>query len=245
VSADKGDSDGGEMGHIMALNDVLDRTEPGHMGMSSKEAAAYERQEAKLKAKLEAEEKRYQELEKNPNAVSAEQGNALINAAAEMSKMPVASGTWSLDLDPTTIPEGRASGMISGTNFVVDNATLVKVGPVRVLVLSEGTNGVPERQIILALTGLSGAEATNSWSIYKEMKGKEVPVVTKQWKTNPRFAPTAKKFNTGYAMELQLSEPTNSIVSGKIALSLPDKEQSFVMGQFKAAMITPGSLATP
>lgn len=240
LSADKGGSDGGQVGHINALNDVLDRTDPDHMGMSSKEAAVAKREEAKYKARMEAEEKRYQQQETN-GGIDPQQGNAVANATADMATMPLASGTWSLDLDSETIPEGKANGMITGTNFVVDTAVLVKVGVTHILTLREGTNALADRELFVTLPLNAGEQmAGHTWNITKDMKGKGVPQVIKRWKTNPRYAASKKAFPTGYAMKLEFGQATNGIIPGKISVSLPDPESSYVVGSFKAALVTPG-----
>src|ERR1035437_981019 len=43
-------------------------------------------------------------------------------------ELPLLPAVWTLDLDTAKIPTGRANGMISGTNFVVETARLDKVG---------------------------------------------------------------------------------------------------------------------
>jgi hypothetical protein len=237
---DDGTGVAGQVGHINALNDVLDRTEPDHIGMSSKEAASADRQEKRLKARMEAQEKQFQA--KAAGGEPSEQGTALAKVSAEMASMPLASGIWSMEASGT-VPEGRANGMISGTNFVVDTAVLVKVGPNQVLTLSEGTNVArADRALFVSFQLPTGEElAGHTWNISPEMKGKGVPQVVKRWKTKQGFAPSKKAFPTGYAMQLEFSQPTNGVILGKISVSMPDPEQSYVVGAFKAALMTPGA----
>ena len=239
---DSGGGLGGEAGHIVALNDALDRTDPDHLGMSSKEAAAEKRREARAKARFEAEQKRLQNGSPTPEGeASAAPVNAIANATVEMASMPLASGVWSMD-PVTSVPEGRANGMISGTNFVVDTAVLVKVGPTQILTLRQGTNATSDRELFVSFQLGAGEElAGHTWDVSKDMRGKEVPQVVKRWKTNPRYAPSKKAFSSGYSMKLEFAQPTNGIVAGKISVSLPDTEQSYVVGAFKAAMLTPGA----
>ncbi|MDB6024564.1 MAG: hypothetical protein JWM68_787 [Verrucomicrobiales bacterium] len=246
-NASRDDSGGGgaagEAGHISELNNVLDITEPDHLGMTTKEAKAEERRQKREKAKFEAEMKKMEANAPSEGAgVSPEQGNAVATAVAEMAKMPLASGVWAMDLDTAAIPAGRANGTISGTNFIVDTAVLVKVGPTQVLALRQGTNITSDCEMFIRFQLNAGEElAGHTWSISQEMKGKGVPQVTKSWKTNPRYAPTKKAFATGYAMKLEFGQPANGVIPGTISVSLPDPEQSYVVGAFKAALVTPGS----
>ncbi len=243
LSESSGDDGGmaGQAGHIVALNDVLDRTDPDHMGMSSKEAAVAAKEEARLKARYEAMEKRAGQNQTAEDSAEEAPVNAVANATKEMAALPLASGIWSMEADPA-IPEGRANGMISGTNFVVDTAALVKVGPTQILTLREGTNLVSDRELFVSFQLPTGEElGGHTFNISQDMKGKGVPQVVKRWKTNPRFAPSKKSFLSGYAMKLEFGHPTNGIVAGKISVSLPDPEQSYVVGAFKAAVLNPAA----
>jgi hypothetical protein len=68
------------------------------------------------------------------------------------------------------------------------------------------------------------------------MKGSGVPQVAKRWKTDPRYAPQVKSFQSGYAMKLELGQLADGAVPGKIFLALPDTEQSVMGGVFKATL---------
>lgn len=160
------------------------------------------------------------------------------NAAAKPAEkeLPVIPAVWTLELDMAKIPEGRANGKISGTNFVVETASLGIVGNAQVLSLRQGAAASPDREILVYLHPKAGeALAGHTWTVSKDMKGPSVPQVAKRWKTNPKFAPTLKSFTAGYAMKLELGPNTNSEISGKIFLALPDAEHSVVAGVFKAA----------
>jgi hypothetical protein len=156
-------------------------------------------------------------------------------------ELPVIPAVWTLDVAMAKIPEARANGKISGTNFVVETASLGIVGNAQVLSLRQGAAASPDREILVYLHPKAGeALAGHTWTVSKDMKGPSVPQVAKRWKTNPKFAPTLKSFSTGYAMKLELGPNTNSEISGKIFLALPDAEHSVVAGAFQATT----SLAT-
>jgi hypothetical protein len=146
-------------------------------------------------------------------------------------ELPVLPAVWTLDVEQAKIPEGKANGTISGTNFVVESAMCTP----QVLRLYQGASVSPDREVLLYLRLNPGESLTNhNWTVSKDMRGKGVPQVVKRWKTNPRYAPQARTFSSGYAMKLELGQVTSNLISGKIFLALPDTEQSVVAGQFKA-----------
>jgi hypothetical protein len=156
--------------------------------------------------------------------------------------LPVIPAIWTLDLNAAKIPEGRANGKISGTNFVVQTARLDYAGTTPVLSLRQGTGPSPDREILVYLRLKAGEElGGHTWTVTKDMKGASVPQVTKRWKTNPKFAPTQKNFPTGYAMKLELGKISDGEVIGKIFVALPDPEQTVVAGIFTAATSVPDS----
>ena len=54
-----------------------------------------------------------------------------------------------------------------------------------------------------------------------------------------------KFFITGYAMKLELGQPADGTIPGKIFLALPDPEQSVVAGIFKIAATSTEPTAQP
>jgi len=157
-------------------------------------------------------------------------------------ELPVIPAVWTLDIATAKIPEGRANGKISGTNFVVETAGLGIVGNAHVLSLRQGPAISPDREILVYLHPKAGESLTGHvWTVSKDMKGAGVPQVAKRWKTNPKFAPMLKSFSAGYAMKLELGQINNGEISGKVFIALPDAEQSVVAGVFQATT----SLATP
>ena len=208
------ESGGGDLGHIAELYDVLDKTDMDKM----REGDAQRRIKAAAKAKKLAE------------AEEAERAKQAVEAAR------LATGEWKMDIESAEIPSGRANGMLAGTNFVADTTRIDRVGYAQILILRQGTGAAVQAEIYIYLTATPSETFTNrTWTITQNMTGKGVPQIIKRWKANPRYALTQKSFSTGYAMKLELGTPTEEgIVPGKVMLSLPDTEKSFVAGGFQA-----------
>ncbi len=168
--------------------------------------------------------------------------NASNDAAATppAPEQPVVHAFWTLDLALAKIPGAAASGSVSGTNFVAESARVDPVGTAHVLRLIQGPAASPDREILVYLHLKPGEKlGGQTLAISQDMHGLGVPQVSKRWKTNPRFAPVMKSFSTGYVMKLELGALADNALPGKIYLALPDTEQTFVAGTFKATVITP------
>lgn len=161
-------------------------------------------------------------------------------SAAANNNQPVIPPVWTLDLPTAKIPDGRANGSISGTNFVPDTVRVDPVGTAEVLRLIQGPAISPDREVLVYLHLKAGEKlGGQTLAISQDMRGSGVPQVTKRWKTNPRYAAVLKSFSTGYAMKLELGQFTNNMVPGKIFLALPDTEQTVVAGNFNATVLLP------
>ena len=219
-----------QVGHIANLNSVLDATEPGHIGevRGTHSSGATTR----------------------PTGIGSEipmadEGGQPRSGGGGTAAGPVVAPVYTLDITQAKIPESRANGMISGTNFVADSARVDPIGSAQVLRLIQGQAMSPDRQILVYLHLKPGEKiGGQSLSIASDARG---PQVAKSWKTNPRYAPLVKQFSTGYAMKLELGPATNDIVAGKIFLALPDPEQTVVAGSFTASLaaIDPNMQAAP
>ena len=145
--------------------------------------------------------------------------------------LPLLPAIWTLEVDQAKIPEGKANGTISGTNFIVEAAVCTP----QILRLYEGAPASPVREIMIYLRLSASESLTNrTWTVAKDMKGKGVPQVVKRWKTNPNYAAQSRNYSSGYAMKLEIGQVASNLITGKIFLALPDAEQSVVAGQFKA-----------
>jgi hypothetical protein len=214
-------SDGGEMGHIANLYDVLDATEPGGRGLGGGISGSGPRTRQTTAAR--------------PISVPGDSDSYEHPVAAANQALPVVPAAYTLDVASAKIPEGRVNGMISGTNFVLDTATLEKQPAAYLLRLRQGTNATPDREIRVYLHLAAGERiGGHTWTISKETKDKNQPSVAKGWKTNPKYVPTTKSYASGYVMKLEFGQIDEEVVSGKIFVALPDTEQSVAAGAFKA-----------
>ncbi|HVR35409.1 MAG TPA: hypothetical protein VMS21_06110 [Methylomirabilota bacterium] len=153
--------------------------------------------------------------------------------AQRVAELPVIPPAWTLEVHQATIPESRVNGRIEGEEFVMDDARLAEQGPLSILMLRQGTNIYAEREILVYLRPEGGGSlAGSSWNVAKDQRS-GAPQVIKRWKSDPRYAPKAKSFSSGYALKLEFDEAPGEGLSGKIYLALPDPEKTVVAGKFK------------
>jgi hypothetical protein len=157
-------------------------------------------------------------------------------APAPPKELPVLPAVWTLDVDQAKIPEGKANGSISGSNFMVEAAFCTR----QYLELYEGNLRAPERAVLIFLNLKPNEGLTNrSFTVAPEKRDPGIKQVAKLWKTDPRFQAHNQPYGSGYALKLELGDMTGTNISGKIFLALPDTEQSVVAGEFKAAAFLP------
>ena len=220
--------DGGQVGHIGNLYKTLDATEPGRLAASGSTAGPRQRRSGVG-----------QEI---PVAGSTDPNAA---PTAMPDNQPLIPAVWTLDLTQAKIPSGRANGTLAGTNFVPETARIDPVGTAHVLRLLQGQVAAPDHEVLVYLHLKPGETVGGqTLNISQDMSGVGVPQVTKLWKKNPRFAAAFKSFTSGYAMRLELGQPADGTVPGKIYLALPDPEQSVVAGNFKATIVTNAPVET-
>ena len=203
-------SSGGELGHIAAVYDVLDKTDParyeGHGGGYN----------------IHQNEAAWRDI-------------AMANAPKPdpTLSLPLLPAVWTLDLASAKIPEGRANGTLAGTNFTIETVQVARAGFSEALSFQQGVGTTADRELFIYLNA-SGATnlAGRSWNISPEMKGKDVPQIMKRWTANPKYAPIAKNYNTGYALKFDIGQPTNGWLPARIFLALPDTNQTVVAGAF-------------
>jgi hypothetical protein len=209
-----GGGGGGQVGHIAEVNGVLDATENLASGGGTRSPGSKGRRAS----------------------AGANAAGAPGAAPATEDKLPILPAVYTLEVTTAKIPEGRANGTLSGTNFVVENARIDAAGGAQVLRLSQGSNTAPDLEILVYLHLKAGETlAGYNLNIAQDLRT-GVPQVVKRWKSNPRYALQSKSFPYGYAMKLELGQPAaDGAIPGKIFLALPDPETSVVAGIFKAA----------
>lgn len=146
-------------------------------------------------------------------------------------EVPETPAVWNLYLDTAEYPKSPAKGILTGEQFHPQIARIDQ----NVLALRQGTNSL-EREMLVYLPIRAGEDLSGKkWNVEKGAKS-GVPRVAKRWVNNPKFAPVVKFYSTGYAMMLEFGKATDGVVPGKIYLSLPDTEQSFVAGTFSVSI---------
>ena len=208
-------SDGGQVGHIATLYDVLDKTDPSNPHLE------------KLGTKGGRATGPQQRDSAAPTAVAVPPGGPPPGAA-------VIPPVYTLELAQAAIPEGPVNGMISGAKFVAELSRMDAVGPAQVLRLTQGMPTAPDREVLVYLHLKPGDTLSgHHWQISSDQKGADVPQVIKRWKT-PAGALQMKAFAAGYAMKLELGQLANGAIPGKIFVALPDTEQTVAAGGFSA-----------
>jgi len=159
--------------------------------------------------------------------------NAVAPVTPAAITLPVVPATWTLDLAAAQVPQARANGMLSGTNFLVDTVRLEAAGASQVLRFIQGEPTAPEREIMVYLRLNPGETlASQNLNISKETRGTSVQMVTKRWKSGPRNTPRLQSYTFGYVLKLEMGSEANGNFPGKVYLALPDKEQSVLAGRF-------------
>ena len=221
------DSDGGQVGHIGALYDVLDKTDPTRYESTPMTAPGQIDTEALGEAIREAQQAAKQEA-----------------APAPKKQLPIIPPVWNMDLSTAELPASQVNGMVSGTNFVASTIRLGKNNSTYVLNLRQGTNAIADAEVIVILRlKPTDRVETNKWEIAKDTR--MAPQILKKWKTGPRMV-AQKSYSSGYTMKLEFGQFGDGVIPGKIYLALPDKEQSVLAGEFEAeAQFAGGRSFTP
>ncbi|HWD19478.1 MAG TPA: hypothetical protein VHB20_09365 [Verrucomicrobiae bacterium] len=202
-------SDGGELTHIANVYATLDATDPAKA--EARQIKASQRAERERSAMLEAAK-----LQPDPSLA-----------------LPLLPADWTLDAAAAKIPNGRVHGMISGAEFKVDTVRLDPNGLNSVLAFQEGVGTAADHEMFIYLNVNNNENlAGRSWSVTRDMKGKDAPAIIKRWTANPKYAPLSKTFNSGYALRLEFGQPTRDWLPGRIYLALPDTNQTVLAGSF-------------
>ena len=213
---------GGQVGHAMELNNILDATDPDKMGRNADRgpAAAMAGRARKARAM----------------SVESAGGAAAMDAEEATQSLPVIPATWTLDAAAAQIPNGRVAGSVAGVSFTADHVLVLTGGATPVLAFRQGTFMNPDRELIVFPKLKPGQSLENqSWTITADQTA-DVPQVAKRWKAAPNTAPQMKPFASGYVMKLEFGKMTPAGLPGKIYLALPDKEHSVAGGLFVAGV---------
>ena len=217
-------SGGGEMGETAAIYKTLDATDPDKMRTPSYSDLPGTRLARRATANANA-----------AAASAADEGDDAATAKSPVNDLPVIPATYTLDANAATIPEGRVNGAISASPFVADIIRFDVASTYQVLRFTQGSLTSPDREVLVYLHLKTGESPTGkTLLVNSDSHAMGNPSVVKNWKTNPKYAPTSKTFTTGYALKIEFTGLTPGVLSGKIYLALPDAEKTVVAGVFQA-----------
>ena len=144
--------------------------------------------------------------------------------------------SWTMDLSEATIPDATAVGSIHASGFFCERATL-QGGH---LTLRQGRSGPADLGITVQLFAKQGEELSGKSVEIKPERTAPLPKIVLRWKDEQQKAVT-KNILEGYSLKVAFGEAANGRIPGRIYISLPDENKSFVAGTFNAEIrkVTP------
>jgi hypothetical protein len=141
---------------------------------------------------------------------------------------------WTLDLSGATIPDATAVGSIHASGFFCERATL-QGGH---LTLRQGHSGPADLGITVELFAQQGEELSGKSVEIQPDRAPPLPKIVLRWKDDQQKAVT-RSITSGYALKVAFGDAANGRIPGKIYISLPDENKSFVAGTFNAEIKKP------
>jgi hypothetical protein len=167
---------------------------------------------------------------------AAEEQAEADRVAAEKAKAraEAAKAAWTLDLASVKFPARTASGKQHGVPFSAE-AVILQNG---YLTLRQTTGS--SRQFVIAVPLKMGETLADKTFDVSTNESTNLPRVILNWKDDASKPPGTESFTKGYAMKLEFGATApDGKQPGKIYLCLPDKEQSFVAGNFELGSKAP------
>jgi len=141
---------------------------------------------------------------------------------------------WTLELSETSIPEATAVGSIHSNGFYCERATL-QGGD---LTLRQGRSGPADLGITIRLFAQQGEQLSGKTVEIKADRAPPLPKIVLRWK-DEKQKPVTRNITDGYALKVAFGDAANGRIPGKIYISLPDENKSFVAGAFDAEIRKP------
>jgi len=138
-----------------------------------------------------------------------------------------------LNLTNAAIPNEPAAGILHGSGFVCERATLLG----GILTLRQGRSWPPDLGITVQLYAHQGEELSGK-IVEVGQERPEAPKIVLRWK-DEQDVERNRYFTSGYALKVMFGLAANARMPGKIFLSLPDDEKSVVAGTFDAEIRRP------
>lgn len=154
---------------------------------------------------------------------------------------------WMKDVTTTPIPNAPVTGRIHGKPFRVDRADLVR----GILTLREGKDRFPLRAISIYTSidadGKLEGKAIRVKPVPLEKQARTTLHVIMEYQPDDAkpTVPKTEMLMADYSLSLAFGKTKNGKLPGRIYLSLPDKDKSFVAGTFVAVVSESGTVKTP
>jgi DNA-directed RNA polymerase subunit RPC12/RpoP len=156
-------------------------------------------------------------------------------AAAPPKVYPIPTNiNWTMDLSEATIPEATAAGRIHASGFFCERAIL-QGGH---LTLRQGRSGPADLGITVQLFAQQGEELSGKTVEIKPERTPPLPKIV-LLRRDEQQKSVRENITQGYALKLAFGDAANGRIPGKIYVSLPDENKSFVAGTFTAEIRKP------
>ncbi len=105
-----------------------------------------------------------------------------------------------------------------------------------ILTLRQGNDFFPDYAVLIFLFLKEGEQPDGRTFRITKSQGFGSPHIHMKYKQKAQNAPKTEIFMKDYTMRLEFGKREKGVLPGKIFLSLPDKNQSFVNGAFLAEL---------
>lgn len=144
--------------------------------------------------------------------------------------LSAADYAWNLDAAPTAAPDVPLSGAVYGVDMA--NATVSFDGKILKIESAGKTGGWPAAKLTIFL---QGDGQTREYVVDQGMSG-SIPHIHMNVVVPGRRLPGTLMYTGMYCMRLDIDDMTDGVLSGRIALSLPDWQKSVVFGRFSTTV---------
>lgn len=139
------------------------------------------------------------------------------------------SAGWTLKLGDASVPDAKVSGRIHNQPFTMDNVQLDQGW----LKFRKGSGFFADLEMdVVPFIQKPEELYGRTFKIEPGTTGMK-PHIWLHWKSGGNSLPQQASFMTGYMLKLELGQPQNGKVPGKIYLCVPDATKSFIRGTFE------------
>jgi len=142
--------------------------------------------------------------------------------------------SWTLDPAKAVIPEQPVSGRLHGTDFECEKV-LFGGGT---LSLRKGQGWPPDLGLDILLSARRAEQLNGKNIIIAPGVRSVVSKVVLRWKDDSN-RPQQTEITSGYALTLLFGKPTAQRLPGRLNISLPDSDKSYLAGTFEAEIFQP------